>query len=257
AASLVSRPLRGREPVRFSTAEPEPRTASAPEPHRERRESPSATLDHANTPRADEVHLAAPAAAFANPMEPSRSGGHTWSGFPLVSAPEPVAAPAAQNVTPAPEPPVQQPVSQPVAPVAADSDSMMTVDAADDIYYSAASRLGGLRTLMTSLGIRNLQKENDLSKAFSEPESRSERQPERAVFAQPQSHDHVAHSRERTATAEVTASPEIIPPRVAIEQVEREKEKSRPVKSPRVSHWDSVDDVETLPSLRGQYRKRR
>jgi len=28
------------------------------------------------------------------------------------------------------------------------------------------------------------------------------------------------------------------------------------VKSPRVSRWDTVDDVEILPSKRGQYRKR-
>jgi hypothetical protein len=133
----------------------------------------------------------------------------------------------------------------------------MALSGADAMPYSAASRLGGLRTLMTSLGIRNLQKEAEPRRSYAETEFRSERQTERAIFAQPQSHSQVAHSSERTATAEVTASPEIIPPRAAMEQVEREKEASRPVKSPRVSHRDSADDLDTLPSWRGQYRKRR
>jgi len=257
AASFVSRPLRGREPVRFSPAEPQTSTVPAPAPNSERREVPPAIPNYPSVPPADEVRQAAAPAAFANAVEIPRSGNQTWSAYVPASAPEPVAAPAPRHVTPATQPAIEQPVSQPLAFVAAGPDSMMKAPAADDVYFSAASRLGGLRTLMTSLGIRNLQKESELSKAFSEPESRSERQPERAVFAQPQSHDHVAHSRERAATAEVTASPEIIPPRAAIEHVEREKEVSRPVKSPRVSRWDSVDDVETLPSLRGQYRKRR
>jgi hypothetical protein len=158
-------------------------------------------------------------------------------------------------LTPEPEPQVQEPVPQPVSLVAAVPESPMALTGAEEMPYSAASRLGGLRTLMSSLGIRNPHKDVDARNEYSELEPRLERQPERAVFAQPETHAQVVYSGGRTA--EVIAAPEIIPPRAAMEQVEREKEVSRPVKSPRVSRWDTPDDVQTLPSLRGQYRKRR
>jgi hypothetical protein len=57
----------------------------------------------------------------------------------------------------------------------------------------------------------------------------------------------------------VKAKPEFLPPKPALESSEREKEKDketvRPV--PKRLRWDDPQDVETLPSWRGQYRKRR
>jgi hypothetical protein len=56
--------------------------------------------------------------------------------------------------------------------------------------------------------------------------------------------------------ASVKAKPEFLPPKqVLAESTEREKEPVRPV--PKRLRWDAPEDVETLPSWRGQYRKRR
>jgi hypothetical protein len=52
----------------------------------------------------------------------------------------------------------------------------------------------------------------------------------------------------------VTAQPEFLRPRQAV-PVEKEKEPLRPVPTPL--RKDPSDDLETLPSWRGQYRKKR
>jgi hypothetical protein len=125
----------------------------------------------------------------------------------------------------------------------------------------AASRLSGLRTLMTSLGVKNLHKEQELRKAQTEFEPLVERPTERPVFAQPQWPAPLSTDAIQMPVPEVTASPEIIPPRIAIEPiernpVERDADLRRPAKASRVSRWDTADDMDTLPSKRGQYRKR-
>jgi len=121
--------------------------------------------------------------------------------------------------------------------------------------FNAASRLGGLRNLMVSLGMKNLHKEAELRHA-SESEVTFEQVPERPVYAQPDSPEAEGW-KGNGIPALVKAQPEIIPPRLAVvEATDREKELSRAVKSPQVSRWDSPDDVEILPSRRGQYRKR-
>jgi polysaccharide biosynthesis transport protein len=120
----------------------------------------------------------------------------------------------------------------------------------------AASRLSGLRTLMTSLGVKNLHKELELRKTHLELTPVVERPIERPVYAQPETLVAVSEGTIEMPIREVMALPEIIPPRNAMEHVERESELRRPVKSTRVSRWESMDDVETLPSKRGQYRKR-
>ncbi|HKF48385.1 MAG TPA: hypothetical protein VKB38_13570 [Terracidiphilus sp.] len=125
----------------------------------------------------------------------------------------------------------------------------------DGLPFSAASRLGGLRNLLVSLGVQNLHKETEQRKADAITEIRVA---ERPVYAVPDS-----PSGDETLVgplAAVTARPELIPPRLPDlperEIAVREKEPPRPVKSPQVNRWDSPDDVETLPSRRGQYRKR-
>jgi hypothetical protein len=126
----------------------------------------------------------------------------------------------------------------------------------EEVPYSAASRLGGLRNLLVSLGVKNLHKESEFRNA-PEADVTFERLPERPVFAQPDTPE-TDNGRANTAPALVKAQPEIIPPRLApVESIEREKDSARAVKSPQVSRWDSPEDVDTLPSRRGQYRKRR
>jgi hypothetical protein len=126
----------------------------------------------------------------------------------------------------------------------------------EGITSIAASRLSGLRTLMTSLGVKNLHKELEQRKTHLELAPVVERPIERPIYAQPETPAAVSHGTIEMPVREVMAHPEIIPPRVAMEHVERESDLRRAVKSPRVSRWDSADDVETLPSKRGQYRKR-
>jgi uncharacterized protein involved in exopolysaccharide biosynthesis len=143
------------------------------------------------------------------------------------------------------------PVPEPVAVGSSSSESE-----AETTGSIAASRLSGLRTLMTSLGVKNLHKELEQRKTQPELEPVAERPIERPVFAQPESTAAPTNESIAMPVREVTARPEIIPPRVAIEHVERESDLRRAVKSPRISRWDTPDDVDILPSKRGQYRKR-
>jgi hypothetical protein len=110
---------------------------------------------------------------------------------------------------------------------------------------------------MTSLGVKNLHKEFELRRANLELPPVAERPTERPVFAQPAAPSTLSAAASDAPVPEVVAPPEIIPPRVTPnEPAERESDARRPVKAPRVSRWDTVDDVEILPSKRGQYRKR-
>ncbi|HTX74669.1 MAG TPA: hypothetical protein VMD29_00595 [Terracidiphilus sp.] len=146
----------------------------------------------------------------------------------------------------APAPGAVSPQDAPSAPAHADAEPDTNL---------AASRLSGLRSLFVSLGVQNLHHGAEQRKAEALGEPRVERLPERAVYAQP---------AEPIATgdpngAQVTARPEIIPPRFDAEAAQREKEArtpKTPVKPPPINRWDSPDDVEILPSRRGQYRRR-
>lgn len=132
-----------------------------------------------------------------------------------------------------------------------------------EVPYSAA-RLGGLRNLLVSLGLRSLNKDAEPRDAEA-AEPRSERAPERPaerpVYAEPLAPLPTAAAMQAPATepVEVVATPEFLPPKPMIEVTEKEpeKEQARPATPPRKSRWDSTDDIETLPSWRGQYRKRR
>jgi succinoglycan biosynthesis transport protein ExoP len=146
-----------------------------------------------------------------------------------------------------PVPAVSAPLPQPPA-LAEDSD---------ELPYSAASRLGGLRTLLVSLGLKALNKESEFHGEETDLGERHERNAERPVYAEPVS---VSPSRGAEAlapdAASVKATPEFLPPKPALEATtEREKDAVRPV--PKRLRWDDPQDVETLPSWRGQYRKRR
>lgn len=133
-----------------------------------------------------------------------------------------------------------------------------------EVPYSAA-RLGGLRNLLVSLGLRSLNnKDADLREAET-PELRHERGPERPaerpVYAEPLTPlETSAEAQAPTADPQqVVATPEFLPPKPMVEITEKEPEKepARPAAPPRTNRWDSTDDVDTLPSWRGQYRKRR
>jgi uncharacterized protein involved in exopolysaccharide biosynthesis/Mrp family chromosome partitioning ATPase len=250
---FVSRPMRGREPVRpvasqadarpaFSPpdlaaaaeflhnfAPPAPQPGSAPQPARETPAGLSDRLeDFFKVPSAEPL-----------PERRSDSVSQPVREFP---APPAFSAPRASELetTLAPESPA----------FASEADP-------EELPYSAASRLGGLRNLLTTLGIKNLHMEAEFRKIHPESEApRVERLPERAVFAQPDTPAGFVEEPNAPAPAVVVARPEIIPPRLNVEPAEREQDMARPVKSPQVNRWDSPEDVDTLPSRRGQYRKR-
>ena len=122
--------------------------------------------------------------------------------------------------------------------------------------YSAASRLGGLRNLLVSLGLKALNTDADYHGRTQDGEPVYDRNPERPVYAEPIGPSFRGVPETLTPdAASVTAKPEFLPPRPALEATEREKEPARPV--PKRLRWDAPEDVETLPSWRGQYRKRR
>ena len=153
----------------------------------------------------------------------------------------------AERLTPAQSP---QPVA--VASFAPASVAPTPVDNRyEDLPYSAASRLGGLRNLLVTLGLHTIRKDGDAPSAAPLPD----RPAPRPVYAEPMV--PFARQTEPNPTQSVMAIPEFLPPTVAAEPAESEKEAARPAKQSRPTRWDTSDDVETLPSWRGQYRKRR
>ena len=157
----------------------------------------------------------------------------------IPSVPAPPAPPVFRGAEPVP-------AAEPVAALAEDSD---------DLPYSAASRLGGLRTLLVSLGLKALNKEGEFHGEESEVGQQFERNAERPVYAEPLTVSPTT-GVEMLPPESVKAIPEFLPPKPALESgADRDKEPVRPV--PKRLRWDDPQDVETLPSWRGQYRKRR
>ncbi|HEY3707145.1 MAG TPA: hypothetical protein VGL22_18940 [Terracidiphilus sp.] len=279
ARELISRPLRGRVPARTYPAYQEVPLETPPAETR----LPDAPPSYKRAAEARSIPASPPAAAVRQPVGPPveetvvEVPARRVSATGLVPASpakrfENLAASAAARMTefaevkpvapvaPVPQHIQQAPVAYPAKPTPTEEPvlALATREGEPDAAaYNAASRLGGLRTLMTSLGIKQLHKEAEIRKTHQEPEMAEHaaepsvaRPVERAVFAQPSGDVTASGSRVR----EVTAKPEIIPPMVVVEPAERPA--SRPGKSPRVSRWEIADDVETLPSVRGQYRKR-
>jgi capsular polysaccharide biosynthesis protein len=138
------------------------------------------------------------------------------------------------------------------------------VPAQDEVMNRAASRLGGLRNLLVSLGIQNLHQGAEQRKAEARNESHIDPPTVRPVLASPvmptspvtpngNGEASVVPSEE---PIELIARPEIMPPKFNPDAAERKKEPKTPAKSPRITRWDNLDDVETLPARRGQYRQR-
>ena len=175
------------------------------------------------------------------------------------SRPEPrvtpaVPGPAESGVYRVSEPAASTPMTSTARPA---DDPPVAAEEADDLPYSAASRLGGLRNLLVSLGLKALNTESDYRGRSQEGEPAFERNTERSVYAEPVGVSPARGSVETLPpdAASVRAKPEFLPPRPVAETVEREKEPVRPVA--KRLRWDAPEDVETLPSWRGQYRKRR
>jgi hypothetical protein len=123
----------------------------------------------------------------------------------------------------------------------------------DSGQYDPASRLGGLRDLLAQLGLDSLHREPE---SVPPPAPKAEKVQERAVFSEGFA-PYGATPRVPVPNI-VTTPPEILPPSPAPEKTERREESARSAAGPSKSERpDGVDDVVTLPSKRGQYRKNR
>jgi succinoglycan biosynthesis transport protein ExoP len=176
-----------------------------------------------------------PTAAMADATAPPRTAP---SAEPLSESPR---LPAA-GARPAPAPP---------APATNQPFPGDLASERDDAGYVAASRLSGLRNLLVRLGRRSLDSGEDApDNARPDIEPRFERATVRSANPDTQA----AEAPEPSTLARLDAQPEILPPKPALD----EKEKEAPRPAPTALRRDpDGDDIQTLPSWRGQYRKKR
>jgi hypothetical protein len=121
----------------------------------------------------------------------------------------------------------------------------------------ANSRLAGIRKLLVSLGRRSLTQAADIAGKDTDLEPRFERATVRPTSAEPGPSKTEASDGGSPSPARVTVRPEFLRPRAAAE-VEREKEPLRPTSpQPLRDKADSQEEIETLPSVRGQYRRKK
>ena len=177
--------------------------------------------------------------------------------------PAAVASPSRDpDVPPPPEPPVAPVPPNPrasAAPVGSEPSLGDLPSEPENSAYVPESRLSGLRNLLVTLGRRSLNMDAD---ATGESDSDIEPRFERATVrpANPDSPLAAADAPETSAPSRLTAQPEFLRPKAVAqpEKEEAEKEKEVVVR-PTPPRRDNVDgeEVQTLPSWRGQYRKKR
>lgn len=221
---LTPRPLRGREPA--PSASPQPASSAAQQMAQVR----------SSTSLPVEQPAAQPSRQFADAPSPAP---------PVRRATEP---PAVELAPPVPVPARRAP------DIAAASQVEL-----EDLPYSAASRLGGLRVLLVSLGIQSMEQELGLRAPELETGTRPSEQVERPVYAQPLAQTGASSTGPSIpSSAAVTAEPEFLPPNPGMESAERKLENVMPATpTPHRDQANPSEEVQTLPSWRGQYRKRR
>jgi Mrp family chromosome partitioning ATPase len=172
---------------------------------------------------------------------------------PLAAAPDaapPVRrAPEARTPPKAPPSPVPPPVNMEPSP---DDVAMER----EEPSYTTASRLGGLRNLLVSLGRRSLK---DAEFAGDEPdlEPRFERAKIRPAYPDAEAPGgDIDSAATGPSPVRVTAQPEFIRPKT-MPEVEKDKEPVRPTSPSPRENKEGQDEIQTLPSWRGQYRKKR
>lgn len=268
-------PARGR-PLRRSTPKPPAAAVVPPAPPA----TPPAAQPQAPAPASTHTPPAAPAAPIfvqaplPPPPAPASPIPAPEPEFVAEAGPHPAATPVPQAPSAAAAEPAfsaaamesnrPTPAERPMHDVALQARSSAPEGDLREVPYSAA-RLGGLRNLLVSLGLRSLSnkdaefQESAEAAVDARQERVAERPTERAVYSEPLAPLAPAGNPEiGFDPALVTATPEFLPPRPVVEVTEKEPEKEpRAPAAPRKNRWDSTDDLDTLPSWRGQYRKRR
>jgi hypothetical protein len=262
--AIPAKPARGREgvPVVLGGPRTAPLTGEeVPEKWREMLQSEAEVAYPAVSP--EEQGVFSPeslqtAQVRTDPFDAMREAGARraplveWWEELTASAKQAPVADAPRQATAAP-PAVEQAGEYAAAEQAAES-VVAPKSEQDEALSHAASRLSGLRNLLVTLGIETLHQGMEQRKA--ESEARTAKLQERAIFAQPAG----PAGNGKPTSDSVTARGEIMPPRPPAETAQREKTPKAPktpLKSPRVSSWESPDDVDILPSRRGQYRRSR
>jgi len=170
-----------------------------------------------------------------------------------VAAPLPVAPSAPQSSAPEPWKPVRR---------LADLEQQLAQSAeAEETIPNTAHRISDLRNLAFSLGVKNLHKTPEAP--VQAPEAPQPAEPAQAPPAyrsyppppvNPVRREPAAQAQTAApAPTLVTAQPEFLPPKSAAEE---EKEQAKSSKSGHRDRWDADDDMDTLPSWHGQYKKR-
>lgn len=207
------------------------RTAGAP---RTTKASPSP-----KTPSHDPLSPPGPTAPAKSPSEAITPHGE--AGRPPVSLHSPLATGAVARKIEAwmtaPEPGTQEPALH---------DERLD----EEDPGPPPSRLSGLRNMLVSLGRRSL-----IEDEYGGEETDSEPCFERATV-RPAYHEAPSAESEASAPVRLTAPPEFLRPQAAPE-AEKDKEALRPTPPVPRRERESPDEIQTLPSWRGQYRKKR
>jgi len=260
-SSRSSRPGHGRF---FAETEPQPVPVAAPEAI-EQLSAPAAPVSAGpkmHLPRVAPVVAAAASVLSSMPSlaEPQQSNAEPWWLSSLAHEP---AMPAAIPVTP---PPVSEQLygqqatgftdanrRSPSAPVYGPEDSQ--------IPAARPSRLEGLRNVLFHHGLKELETVGEPTAPAAEAHTAPPRAPQPTPFpkaapARPAA-ARAAQSMEIRFTPsprEVVAKPEFLPPREFIPV--RDDAGVDDEADARHDRRDPYDEVDILPSLRGQYRKR-
>lgn len=227
------RATRGRgEPLK--TAAAQPTRPADPAPVTTSSSRPTSPVSAANTAGSRRVSVREPAPGLVH------SSDHQSAPVPLSAAAVPEPCP------PAPAPSAQALQNEPVRASDPESDSpgYMT------------SRLAGIRKLLVSLGRKSLSQDTG-SLPDSDFEPRFDRATVRPAHVAPVSPEAKATESKASPPARVTLQPEFLRPRQATE-LEKEKEPLRPTSpQPLRDKPETQDEIETLPSVRGQYRRKK
>jgi hypothetical protein len=129
---------------------------------------------------------------------------------------------------------------------------------AEETPFNAATRMSGLRNLIFSLGLKNMHQEEDERELAAEPPPPVEPVRQRQVHTQPYAPMPQVPPRRESESASptlVTAPPEFLPPKPLEETAENEHRVNGKSTSRR-DRRDTYDDVQILPSWRGQYKRK-
>jgi hypothetical protein len=173
---------------------------------------------------------------------------------PVASRIEESAAVPAPSATDVSEPAASSPGSS----LRASKNELADSPHPEPVYPAYAnSRLAGIRKLLVTLGRRSLTQAAEIAGKDTDLEPRFERATVRPTYAEPGPSTTEGSDGGSPSAARVTVRPEFLRPRAASD-AEKEKEPLRPTSpQPLRDKADSQEEIETLPSVRGQYRKKK